>query len=710
MTLWRWFKPHNKLLTIIFVGGVFFASPVVFSETPLVMISEFVALNDSGLTDEDGDHSDWIELVNWGEDPVSLAGWSLSDKAEAPRKWVFPAVIIEPNAYLLIFASGKNRVDPAALHTNFQLDRDGEVLGLYAPDGALVSMPGGSDGYPEQLSDFGYAFDGGKNRYVFTPNTTAGDLNDLREWYFGRLDAPIFSHDRGLFTEDFLLDITASQKNVRIVYSLDGSFPTSQDGIPFDNALTVSITSIFRAVATAEHWLSSHATTQTYLFPGQVERQEAPGYFPVNWGGYPADYTLDPTITEGVTYTDRFVPALEALPTLSLVFDARDFFNSETGIYVNTLKEGQDWERPVSVGWLDGEAAGFSVDAGIRIQGRSSRQARTTPKHSFRLLFKRGHGPDQLEYPLFGEEAAQAFDTLVLRATSNHSWLFPVAEQRERAQYLRDPWVKETFRAMGHTAPRTRFIHLYLNGLYWGLYNVSERPDDQFMASYFGGTKSNYDVFKGGDTVAGNPRAWRHLFAVAESKLNADEKFNALDELIDMDGFIDFIILNHFIGNETWDFGNWYGARNRTENGKFHFFVWDGETSMDRVWENRTFTRNNLRPTALFQTLRMLPAFQQQFAQRLEIHCTGNGALTPESTVARYKTLAKEIDLAIVAESARWGDYRLNADVPGTGPYERYTRDEHWLTEQQRLLTDYFPQRTEILLKQYVAMGLWPLE
>jgi hypothetical protein len=117
------------------------------------IISEFMAENLSGLTDEDGAFSDWIEIHNPDYTPVSLAGYYLTDNAAHLDKWTFPAVTLDPGGYLIVFASGKDRRDPAGrLHTNFQLAAEGEYLALVAPDGFTV-VSGFAPAYPPQFSD-----------------------------------------------------------------------------------------------------------------------------------------------------------------------------------------------------------------------------------------------------------------------------------------------------------------------------------------------------------------------------------------------------------------------------------------------------------------------------------------------------------------------------------------------------------------------------
>jgi CotH kinase protein/Lamin Tail Domain len=123
-------------------------------------ITEFMAANDSALADEDGEFSDWIEVHNPDSAPISLAGYHLTDNATNLNKWTFPAVTLNPGAYLVVFASGKNRVDPAGrLHTDFQLSADGEYLALVAPNGVTV-ISAFAPTYPPQFENVSFGLGG----------------------------------------------------------------------------------------------------------------------------------------------------------------------------------------------------------------------------------------------------------------------------------------------------------------------------------------------------------------------------------------------------------------------------------------------------------------------------------------------------------------------------------------------------------------------
>ena len=121
-----------------------------------LILTEFMAANNSGLKDEDGDYSDWIEIYNPDPEPASLNGWYLTDNPDNLTKWPFPAVVVPGQAFLVVFASEKDRRDPLGpLHTNFKLDREGEYLALIRPDGWSVAS-GYVPTFPRQLSDVSY--------------------------------------------------------------------------------------------------------------------------------------------------------------------------------------------------------------------------------------------------------------------------------------------------------------------------------------------------------------------------------------------------------------------------------------------------------------------------------------------------------------------------------------------------------------------------
>jgi hypothetical protein len=260
---------------------------------------------------------------------------------------------------------------------------------------------------------------------------------------------------------------------------------------------------------------------------------------------------------------------------------------------------------------------------------------------------------------------------------------------------------------MGHPSVAGELVHLYLNGLYWGVYNLCERPDENFAASRLGGKPSNYDSMNATKILAGDSVAWESLMKVINSGVRSNEQFRWVESHVELDAFIDYMILNYYGANADWDrSSNWYAARRRNPSGKFWFFVWDAERTLENVDDNTMGFDDDQSPPRIFHRLSENAEFRKRFAQRARLHLTGGGLLTPEKSTGRYKRFADQLRLAIVAESARWGDYRRDVHRYKEGPYELYTRDTHWVPEVDRLLNDYFPKRTAVVLKQFQARGL----
>lgn len=144
--------PHLRLFVIFLV---FFTS-IQLPGHAQVLISEFMASNGQTLADEDGEYSDWIELYNSGAPSVNLDGWFLTDNESNLTKWRIPPVTIAAKGFLIVFASGKDRNDPAStLHANFSLSASGEYLGLIASDGVTV-VSAFAPRFPEQQRDVSY--------------------------------------------------------------------------------------------------------------------------------------------------------------------------------------------------------------------------------------------------------------------------------------------------------------------------------------------------------------------------------------------------------------------------------------------------------------------------------------------------------------------------------------------------------------------------
>ncbi|MFN0126090.1 MAG: CotH kinase family protein [Verrucomicrobiales bacterium] len=186
------------------------------------IISEFMAENDDGLADVDGDFSDWIEIHNPDAAPVNLDGYYLTDEPEQMDLWRIPAVTLQPSQSIVIFASNKNRTNPAAqLHTNFRLNNSGEYLALVAPNRETI-LQSFAPFYPEQFPNTSYGLRGSTNdseRGYFSP-ATPGATNG--NGFVFPLPSVQFSTTSKIFVDAFDLTLTGpNDPNVTIRYVMD---------------------------------------------------------------------------------------------------------------------------------------------------------------------------------------------------------------------------------------------------------------------------------------------------------------------------------------------------------------------------------------------------------------------------------------------------------------------------------------------------------
>jgi hypothetical protein len=712
-----------------------------------VIITEFIASNESGLVDEFGEYEDWIELYNGGSTAVNLEGWALTDDPALPDKWVFPSTSLGSGNYLVVFASGRDRIDSAHFHTNFGIKSSGEYLALRNNLGEITSEF--SPTFTPQRTDYSFGLFGSGPEFRHFEIPTPGAQNLLvGSAYIGFIEDVVISPARGFYHSSQSLTAASAVPGVLFRYTTDGSEPSASNGILLSGPLAVDDNSSVRIIAEAPGYLSSTIQTHTYFFTTDIIHQSPTGLPP--GPGWPSgtvndqvfDYGMDPDVINDPRYTSLVDDALTAIPSISIVMDLQDLMNPSTGIYANAQQDGRDWERPTSLELINPDGSeGFQINAGIRIRGGASRSG-SNPKHSFRFFFRNEYGASKLNFPLFGDEGVDEFDKIDLRTSQGNSWNF---NRPEMTTMNRDVFNRDTQRDMGSPYTRSRYYHLYLNGVYWGVYQSQERGEARYAESYFGGANEDYDIVKVNagsgnpftvEATDGNLDAWYQLWQEAHDGLGKDESINRIQgldpdgtsnptyaNLLDIDNLIDYMLVIFYGGNMdapiTWFKGekfpnNFYAFYNRDAPEGFKSLIHDAENTLfvgdvfgegDELFRDRTgpfpagSAKRRSNPQWIHQRLADHPEYRMKFADHAHRHFFNGGTLTPAANDARFMARTNEIDLAIIAESARWGDFKSSP---------ARTKDDDWQPNIDDIRNTYFPNRTAIVIDQFKNKGWYP--
>lgn len=203
-------------------------------------VNEFLASNVDGLPDEDGDDSDWIEIHNAGSGAVDLSGWYLTDDANELTRWAFPSVTMEAGAYLVLFASDKDRrVAGSELHTNFRLSGGGEYLALVQPDGVTVEDEY-TPAFPPQTENVSYGYVTASTvGYLASPTPGAANSGEAA---LGLQMSP----EGGAFTGSVLVTLSVPGGGGAIRYTTDGSEPDASSA-EYTGPLSIDATTRLRA-------------------------------------------------------------------------------------------------------------------------------------------------------------------------------------------------------------------------------------------------------------------------------------------------------------------------------------------------------------------------------------------------------------------------------------------------------------------------------
>ncbi len=675
------------------------------------IINEFLASNKHTNTDEDGDASDWIEIYNSNSTSISLNGYFLTDNHSDLTEWKFPSVSLAGKGYLLVWASGKDRTDPTKpLHTNFKLADEGEYLGLVHPDGVTIASDFGTQ-FPAQTADVSYGVPpgGGADTYLMP---TPGAANELPTPVVADVQ---FDHARGLYTSAFNLALSTATSGASIRYTTDGTMPTTTTGTLYTGPISIDTTTVVHTIGYRAGSTSTAVLDESYIFPAKVLQQpeSIPGYpnppESINNPGpneidVPLTYGMDPKIVNDPQYAQAALDGLLQIPTISVGVDPGSIFGS--GGFYDTPRDADVPNVPISFEYIDPNNTNDNIGVNAGIEGHADQEL----KRSFHIHFStKDGGPGKLKDSIFdsasfgGDGATDEFTDLILRAGNHSSWTN--VSDPLHSTYTEDEYVRDTQIAMTGQGTHGTFVQLYINGIYWGLYNVAERPDDGYGEAYFDSKKDDYFSVMDNDVKSGDATRWNYLMGtLSDEDMSDSANYAQMQKYLNTKEFADYLIGQWFDGVSDWPANNWWAGGDTSKNQPFQFFAWDGEFMMSTVdrypsiphgpWVNPAF-RNDpgnalYRDIAasdspimkLWRALKQSPDFMAMFASEINTNIAPGGPLSDANALARWNALNNSISDAIVDESARWGDA-----LASTGRHT-YTKNGDWVSATQAVADD----------------------
>ena len=491
-----------------------------------------------------------------------------------------------------------------------------------------------------------------------------------------------FSHHRGLYDTAFLLELNTNLVGATIRFTIDGRNPSPTAGQTYAGPILVDETTVIRAYAYKATGEETPIKTHSYIFIDDVLQQ------PYSIPGWPnsarlvnaygeteiEDYAMDPAIVTDPAYAFELPAGMRKIPTMSLATGRFDFL---------LMYEGDDVEKPISVEVIYPDGSHEQVDGGIQAHSHNRL------KRSLRLYFRASYGPDKFDTKLFrqapwaGDDVPGSVDRIVLRGGNNRCWARDWTST-DFTTYGRDEFYRQSQAAMSGDAADGTFVHLYVNGIYWGLYNPVQRPDHWFSSDNIGGDEDEWFANNHSGDFSGNDFRYNYLHnTVKFADLSDAFWWDELHKHLDVDRFFDYMIATWMIGMEDWPTNNWWGGNRNSPPGPYRYFAWDGEQSFGHdewgsnagAWVDPDFVSSStgtLQIAGIWNEGKHFSDFLMAFADRVYEQCFNDGPMTDSLSLLRWTTINDYIKDPVIAESARWGD-------AVDGPTR--TRDNHWLTE-----------------------------
>lgn len=525
-----------KLITLLLA-----LFPLFFSLHAQVLINEYSCSNWKLTTDNYDSYEDWIELYNISTTPVNIGNYCLSDKVSQPTKWRFPAnTIINGNSRLLVWASGRNVSSGTNHHTNFVLTQTKlptEYIVFADANGDIIDQK--AIEVTQMHHSHGRNPDGGQVWSVYlTPTpSVSNNPSSAKQRY---ASTPVFSQSSGFYSTQLNISIQTTEPGATIYYTTDGSHPTTASAI-YTIPLNIDSTTVLKAIA-----VSSSNSIATSL----------------------------------VCFATYFINEIHTLPVVSISADE-----------LQTLADGDNSLRP------HGTIEYFNMShhrttAGYGEFNSHGQDSWALDQRSLDYIMRDEFGYNYaLQEQLFGTLTPRAeFQRIILRASGDDNYPANHRPDNQGSAHLRDAYLQNLAKTGGlnldvRTATKTI---VYLNGIYWGVYDIREIPDEHDFTKYY----YNQDRFHlqyietWGGTWAeyGGPQAladWNQLHTwVMTHDMTIPAVWDTVTSKIDVYSLVDYVIVNSVSVCSDWlnyNTGWWRGLDSAGTHKKWGWILWDND-------------------------------------------------------------------------------------------------------------------------------------
>jgi hypothetical protein len=598
-----------------------------------VTINEISICNVNGELDPNYDYTGWIELYNNSDAAIQVRDLYFSDEAATPLKYQIDTDRVLPaKGYAVVWLNDEiiNAQTGYALDTDAD---DGGFLSVSAKDGTLYD----SMNYTEQFPNVSYGrpADGDVvSPLVYFIENTFGKSNNGSAIGTETLKTPAFSAASGFYDKTLSVSITCPTEGAAIYYTTDSSEPTTQSTL-YTGAIPIEKTTVLRARAFKDGLLKGLIGTATYLI-----NERKPASLPV------AFLTCDP-----VNLYDDMI-GIYCVGTNGIVLTVSN----------PKANYNQDWTRWAHFEYTNGEGVNVNQSIGIGINGNATRGY---AQKSFKLKARTRYGENRFDVPIFPTREGLRYKSILLRNGGQYN---------TSIQLIHDACLQSLADVTPLDYQASTPVVVYLNGAYWGIYNMRERKNEDMIYSHYGSDDTTFDMieFNWRAVVAHGNKTRFDSFEqfVNAADFTKEEDYAQACALMDIDNFLYYMAIEILLKNDDWPNNNQLMFSSNLPGGRWKWILQDldkclvDNKSVNKLKEMISST-STLLSTKLIVKLLANEAFKDEY---ITVQSLVAGSVYAP---ARFETRLGEFKKAIQAE---YPYYQTQWPEQGKNNLETFTK------------------------------------